>query len=468
MTTPQQAYQNLIQHFKEIALLESITAVLAWDRETYMPSQGAGWRSQQNAYLSGVMHRKTIEPQVGEWLQIAEASDLTAIADADEAVNLREWRRVYDRAVKTPTALVEEFARVTVLAHQTWVEARRRADFSVFQPHLSALVALTRQRVDCLGYDDVPYDALLDEFEPGETTANVKQLFDGLRVELVSLVQAIQGSERRPRSDILYRHYPIDRQQLLGEAAAAAFGYDFRAGRIDTVVHPFCIGIGPGDVRITNRYSLTFFNDAFFGTLHETGHALYSQNLPASAYGAPLGEDVGMGIQESQSRLWENLVGRSHSYWRYFFPRVQQAFPLVLADVTMEDFYFAVNSVKPSFTRVDADEITYNLHIMLRFDLEQAIISGDLQVSDIPGAWNETFENYLGLKVPDDAQGCLQDTHWASGNFGYFPSYALGNLYAAQIFDAARRALPDLEAQIASGDFQPLREWLTTQHLQPG
>ncbi len=466
--TPQQAYDELFAISKEITTLHSIGSIISWDRETYMPSKGANLRAEQSAYISGRSHRLLIDPRVGELLAEAEAGDFARDPESTEAVNLREWRHDYDRATKVPAELVEEISRTSVLAQSAWTEARRKSEFALFQPWLSKHIELARQVAGYIGYTDSPYDALLDEYEPGMTTAEVKRLFSALRDELTPFVHAILGSSRRPNTAILHREFPLDRQKLFGEAAAAAFGYDLLGGRLDTVTHPFCIGIGPGDVRITTRYTLDFFNESFFGVLHEAGHGLYEQNLPASAFGGPLGDACSMGIHESQSRLWENFVGRSRPYWRYFFPRAQQTYPAALGDVSLDDFYFAVNAVSPSYIRVEADEVTYNLHIMLRFEIEQAIISGDLPVADIPGVWNETFERYLGIPVPDDAQGCLQDVHWSFGGFGYFPTYALGNLYAAQIDAAARAALPDLDAQLSSGDFLPLLEWLKTNIYQHG
>lgn len=460
MTTAPQAYQELSALSKEIRLLRSIAGVLGWDRETYMPTKASPLRADQMSYLSGRAHRLLIDPRFGDLLATVEQDGLAEDSASDAAVNLREWRHDYDRGVKVPAELVEEITHTAVLAQRSWVNARKASDFSIFQPHLTQLITLTRRMAEHIGYEQTPYDALLDGYEPGETTANVQRLFAGLRAELVPLVQAIQDSPVRPRSEILTRDYPVDRQYLFGRSAAAAFGYDLAAGRLDTVTHPFCSGIGPGDVRITTRYNLNFFNEAFFGILHESGHGLYEQGLPVEFFGLPRGEDIGMGIHESQSRLWENFVGRSRDYWTYFFPRAQQMFPEALADVTMEAFYFAVNEVKPSLIRVEADEVTYNLHIMLRFEIEQAIVSGDLAIADIPAAWNETFAKYLGIAVPDDSQGCLQDIHWSFAGFGYFPTYALGNLYGAQIFAAARQALPDLPAHIRRGDFSPLLAWL--------
>ncbi|NOX62075.1 MAG: carboxypeptidase M32 [Chloroflexi bacterium] len=460
MTTPQQAYNELLQISREVALLKSLGSLLNWDQETNMPRGATSYRSQQRSYVAGKAHRLFIDPRVDELLNIVEASELVSDPFSDAAVNVREWRHDYDRAAKVPSRLVEEISRTSVLAHEAWVNARRDANFALFRPHLAKLIDLVREMAEAIGYESNPYDALLDGYEPGETTANVEKLFSQLREAVVPLVQAIQHASRRPKVEILQRHFPIERQKLFGQAAAIAFGYDFQRGRIDAVTHPFATDVGLGDVRITTRYNERFFNESFFGILHETGHGLYEQNLPAEHYGTPRGEAVGMGVHESQSRLWENFVGRNLAYWEHWFPRAQQMYPESLSDATLEEFHFAINEVRPSFIRVEADEVTYNLHIMLRFELEQAIIRGDLAVDDIPAAWNERFEQYFGLKTPDDSQGCLQDVHWSFGGFGYFPTYTLGNLYAAQIFDAACQALPDLEARFRVGDFAPLLAWL--------
>ena len=392
MTIPREAYDELLQISHELALLNSIDAVVDWDQEVNMPPKGAPWRAEQSSYLSGTIHRKFTDPRVGELLATAEAGDFSTDPLSDEAVNLREWRHSYDRQSKVPTELVEELTRTAVIAQGHWAEARKKAEFSLFAPDLKKLIDLVRQQADYIGYEETPYDALLDAFEPGEKTANVQRIFAALRDDLVPLVQAIAESSKQPRTEILHREYPADRQRILGEGASAAIGLDYTASRLDISTHPFSTNFGPGDQRITTRYNTRFFNESFFGTLHETGHALYEQNLPLEAYGTPRGNSVSLGIHESQSRTWENFVGRSRAFWRFYFPRTQQMFPAVLSDVSMEDFYFALNEVKPSYIRVEADEITYNLHIMLRFEIEQAIISGDLQVDDIPGAWNELLK----------------------------------------------------------------------------
>jgi len=467
--TPEQAYQNLLQRSREIALISSTNAVLGWDQEVNIPAKGAEWRAEQSAYLSGLAHRKSTDPEINNLLLAVEESELVSDPLSDAAVNVREWRRSYDRATKLPTEFVEVFSRTASLAQHVWAEARAKSDFSLYAPKLGELIELTKQKADYFGYDDKPYDALLDEFEPGEKTENVKQLFAGLREELVPFLQEIVNAPHQPDASIVEdRDYPVDRQRILGEMASAAYGLDYASARLDVSTHPFSTNFGPGDQRITTRFAPRNFGDSFFSILHETGHALYEQNLPDEFFGMPRGDAVSLGIHESQSRTWENLVGRSKAFWRHFYPLARQMFPQTLADVSLEDFHFAVNAVKPGFIRVDADEVTYNLHIMLRFEIEQAIINEGLPVAEIPARWNALFKEYLGLDVPDDSKGVLQDIHWSFGAMGYFPTYALGNLYGAQFFAQARQEIPDLDDPFAAGDFEPLLNWLREHIYQHG
>jgi carboxypeptidase Taq len=466
--TAGQAYAELLGRVREAAVLESCGSVLSWDENTYMPRQGSAHRAEQMALLARLTHEMRTAPEVGELLGAVEASELVRDREGDAAANVREIRRGYDRAVKVPKGLVEELARVTTRAQQVWRDARQASDFAAFRPWLETIVRLLRDKAQAIGYREVPYDALLDEYEPGATTAEVTRLFAELREELVPLVGAVVASGRKPRREILEREYPVDRQRLFGEEAAAAIGFDFDAGRLDVTAHPFCSGTGPGDCRITTRYNPRHFNEAFFGVLHEAGHGLYEQGLAPDHYGTPLGTYASLGIHESQSRLWENQVGRGRPFWEHFFPRARQAFPHTLRDVTLDDWLFAVNDVRPSFIRVEADEATYNMHIVLRFELEQALVRGDLQPADVPGAWNEGFGRSFGLVPATDAQGCLQDIHWSMGGLGYFPTYTLGNLYAAQFMDQARQDLGDPGEDFRRGDFGRLRGWLNEKVHRPG
>jgi carboxypeptidase Taq len=464
----EQSYSELLRRVKEANLLASCAGVLGWDERTYLPRQGAAFRGEQMGLLARLTHEMLTAPAIGELLADVEGSRLVAEADGDAAVNVREVRRAYDRAVKVPKELVEELARVTSQAQQVWQEARHANDFAAFKPWLEQIVRLKREQAQAIGYQAVPYDALLDEYEPGATTAEVTRTFAALRQELVPLLEALAASGRKPKRDLLEREWPVDRQQVFGQAAAAAIGFDFDAGRLDVTTHPFCSGMGPGDCRITTRYNPRHFNEAFFGILHEAGHGLYEQGLDPAHFGTPRGSCASLGIHESQSRLWENQVGRGRPFWEHFFPRARQVFHGALRDVSLDDFYFAINDVRPSFIRVEADEATYNLHVVLRFELEQALISGDLQPADVPGAWNERFQKTFRLTPPTDALGCLQDIHWSGGGIGYFPTYTLGNLYAAQFMDQARRDLGDLDGDFRHGEFGRLKAWLNEKIHRPG
>jgi carboxypeptidase Taq len=461
-------YNELISLLKESALLASCGHLLGWDEQTNLPPQGGELRANQMALLSGMVHDQATAPRIGELLDELDRTGGFE-PDSPQAANLREARHAYEREAKLPKRLVEELSRVTTLSQQAWVKARKEKDFSRFLPWLEQVVKLKREEAEAVGYDGgVPYDALLDTYEPAMTTAQVQAAFDGLRAELVPLVQEIAGSSRQPNTGILHRHYPIETQREFGRQAASAIGFDFEAGRLDEAAHPFCSGIGPGDCRLTTRYDENFFSQAFFGTLHEAGHGIYEQGLDREQFGTPLGHAVSLGIHESQSRMWENFVGRSRPFWEHFFLPAQERFPDALKDVSLDDFYAAINDVRPSFIRVEADEVTYNLHIMLRFELEQPLIAGDLQPADVPGAWSETFERYFGITPDNDAVGCMQDVHWSAGLIGYFPTYALGNMYAAQFFEKASQELGDLNEQFTNGDFAPLRNWLREQIHQRG
>ena len=449
---------------RETAILRSCSSLLGWDDQTYMPPKGAEHRSQQQSLLAGLVHARATAPQLGELLSEVEGTPLVQDAISPAAVNVREARRDYNMATKLPRRLVEELSRVCSLAQQAWVSARKQNRWSEFLPWLEQVVALKREEAQALsGGKGLPYDALLDQYEPGLTAADVRRLFTPLRDALVPLIAEVRDSGRVPPREILTRNYPVDQQRELCLKAARQIGFDLDAGRLDETAHPFCSGIGPGDIRLTTRFDPRHFPGAFFGTLHEAGHGIYEQGLDASAFGLGMGNTVSLGIHESQSRLWENFVGRGRPFWKWCFPLAQTAFPEALASVSLEDFYRAINDVQASFIRVEADEATYNLHILLRFELEEPLIDGRLSPRDVPAAWNETFTRSFGLTPPDDVQGCLQDIHWSFGGIGYFPTYTLGNMFAAQFFAAARKQISGLETQIANGEFVPLKTWLNEQ-----
>jgi carboxypeptidase Taq len=454
------AYERLLDLSREIHLIDASMAMLDWDQKTYIPRGGTENRGNQLALLAGISHQKSTAPEIGDLLKQLEGSPLTADADSFEAANIREIKHSYDKLVKVPQSLVEELTKVTTVAHGVWADARKKSDFSIFFPYLEKIIKLKQQQAEAVGYKKHPYDALLDDFEPGSTIEKVAKIFADFRDELVGLVKAIAGSKKQPDATIMSRNYPVDRQDSFGREASAAIGYDYDNGRLDVTIHPFCTGIGPGDVRITTRYNPNHFGQALFGILHESGHGIYEQGLDPKRFGTPGGDSVSLGIHESQSRMFENMVGRSKAFWKHFFPKAQKAFPEALGKVKMDDFHFAINEVKPSFIRVEADEVTYNLHILVRFEIEQAFFSGDLAPKDIPGAWNDKFKSYLGIVPPNDAQGCLQDVHWSAGYIGYFPTYSLGNLYAAQFFHQAQKELGNLNAHFAKGEFGLLKKWL--------
>jgi carboxypeptidase Taq len=461
MPTPHSAYQELITQLREVSLFGSIGSVLGWDERVLMPPGGADHRANQSSLLARKVHEQFTSPRIGDLLAAVESSSLPK-QDPDAAVNVRETRRQYDRATKLPSSLVEEMAKTEVLAQNVWADARKNNDFPAFRPWLEKWIDLKRKQANCYGYTGHIYNALLEDYEPGETAENLSGVFASLRAPLVDLIGRIVSSGRKAPLEILERHYPAAGQATLAREAAAAIGFDFNAGRLDVSVHPFCTGIGPGDTRMTTRYDEKYFGDAFFGVLHETGHGLYDQGLPAAHFGTPLGEAVSLGIHESQSRMWENLVGRSRAFWQFFMPRARAVFPDQLKDVTEDQWYAAVNDVRPSLIRTESDEATYNLHILLRFELEKAMLTGDVKPADLPAVWNQQMKDLLGVTVPDDTRGVLQDIHWSGGSLGYFPTYTLGNLYAAQFFEQARKDLGDLDAQFARGQFTPLLGWLRT------
>lgn len=455
-----QTLEQVCEHARATALLDSIEGLLGWDERTMMPPAGAEHRAEQMKLLAGLVHERWIDPRFGDWLDELAASPATADPHSDAGCTIRQLRRQRQRKVKLPKTLVEELTRVAVLGQQAWVEARRTSEYAVFRPWLERILALKRQEAEALGYRECRYDALLDDYEPEATTAEVAGILAALREDLVPLVGQIRESGRRPDLSILERSFPVADQESLGREAAARIGFDFRRGRLDVTTHPFCSGLGPNDCRITTRYNERFFNEAFFGILHEAGHGIYDQGLPQQHYGLPPGEAVSLGVHESQSRLWENFVGRGRPFWEHFFSEARRRFPGALADVSLDQFHFAVNDVRPSLIRVEADEATYNLHILVRFELERALLDGDLSPENLPEAWNAKYQQYLGIRPADDAHGVLQDIHWSAGLVGYFPTYSLGNVYAAHWFAQAEVDLGDLGGQLAGGDFRPLRDWL--------
>lgn len=467
MTSMQETYDKLCSRMRETTLLSSALSTLEWDEQTYLPRAGGEYRADQTALLAGMIHRQFTSAQVGEWLNELVDSDLAADPHSQTGCVIRQTKRQYDKKTKLPQSLIEELSRTASLSQQAWVEARKADDFPQFQPWLEKTIHLKQQEAEAVGYEQSPYDALLDDYEPGETTENVARVLKGLREQLTPLVEEIVDSGRTAPRELVTRDYPEALQEQFGKQASTAIGFNFDAGRLDVTAHPFCTTLGPHDVRLTTRYNAQDFVGGFFGILHESGHGIYEQGLPADQFGLPTGEAVSLGIHESQSRLWENLVGRSRAFWEGMLPKLQATFPSA-KDIGLDEWFFAVNDSRPSLIRTESDEATYNLHIIVRFELEQALLSGDLLVADLPGAWNEKYQEYLTIQPPNDSQGVMQDVHWSAGLFGYFATYALGNLYASQFFDQAREDLGDLDAQFRQGEFQPLRDWLCDKVHQHG
>ncbi|MEC9094279.1 MAG: carboxypeptidase M32 [Planctomycetota bacterium] len=461
------AYQNLVKNAKETAALTTVEELLNWDQRTLMPRNAAGYRAEQITLLSGLIHDKVTDPRRGDWLRCV-LDDPNLDPSSDRAANARVLLKTYEKQRKLPRLLVEEIAKTRVLAHQSWVNAREQDQFSLFEGDLTRIVQLFIEKTEAIGFTSCCYDVLLDDFEPDAKTADISRVFSELKSDLVPLIRSISECTQKPNPEIIRRTYDISKQREVGIQAAQLIGFDLDSGRLDVTHHPFCCTLGPEDIRITTRYQERFFNSAFFGTLHEAGHGLYEQGLRREQFGLPAGEYCSLGIHESQSRLWENMVGRSRSFWEFFFPELQKRFGTVLSGVSSKEFFDAVNFVEPSLVRVEADEATYSLHVIIRFELEQLLFNGELQVSDLPEAWNQKYLDLLGLSAPNATLGVLQDVHWSEGLFGYFPTYALGNLYAAQFLDSARSQLGDLDTLFSRGEFEPLLTWLRTHVHQPG
>jgi len=456
---PDTAYNWLLSHHKETAYLQSLESLSSWDMRTYIPDKGLAHRAEQLATITKFVHTRRTDPQIAEMLFAVEESELVKNPLSAEAVNVREWRREYSRATKIPEDLAVRIARVSAEAETCWQTARRKNDWPAFKPYLEQIVALKREEASLFGPSNEPYDALLDEYEPGETACSLESIFAKLRESLLGLIERIKASSKQPNASILRLNYSPKKQKEFAKEVISQLGYDFEAGRLDSTAHPFTVGIGPGDVRITTRYDPNFFGAGFFGAVHEAGHAMYEQGLPGEHWGTPSGQAVSLGIHESQSRLWENFVARSLNFWKGFYPQAVEHFPH-LQNVPLDDFYFAVNEVKPSLIRTEADEVTYNLHVLLRFELELGLLRGDLNAEALPSIWNEKMQSYLGIVPAEYSNGVMQDIHWAAGAIGYFPTYTLGNLYAAQLFATAKRQLTNLESDFSRGNFQSLLSWL--------
>lgn len=474
--SPSDPYHQLRDLLREAATLGSVGHLLNWDQETYMPHAAAEHRASQQETIAKLVHERKTSARVGELLKACETdSTIMKNPDSPEAANIREIRRDYDLAVKLPVELVAELARTGSLAQEAWKAAREKSDFAQFEPWLQKMMDLSREKAKCylVGTKKTElYDALLDEYEPDATAAEIEAIFKPLAARLSTLVRELSQSPNKPSDRFLHVKFPADKQHQMGEFVLKAMGFDFKAGRLDVTTHPFCTGMAPGDTRLTTRYRDEKFTDALYGSMHEGGHGLYEQGLPkagaAARFGEPLADAISLGIHESQSRMWENLVGRSREFWEWLMPHAKKFAGGALDTFSAQDAYRAVNIVTPSYIRVESDEATYNLHILLRFEMERRLIRGDLKVKDVPGEWNKRFKELFGIDVPDNRRGCLQDVHWSFGLIGYFPTYTLGNLYASSFWEVINRQIPDLKNQIVRGEFGALKTWLNTNIHQHG
>jgi len=458
-------FAELEARLKQAQLLGSIGELLGWDEQVNLPLDSADQRAAQRATLADVQHAAATDPRIGELLSFLEKGGLLAERSDDQRVVIHWARRDYDRTTKLPADFVREKAEQGSRGYHAWKAAREKADFALYAPVLQKNLELAQREAVYLGFGDKPYDYMIDRHDPGMTAATTEVLFDELKKELVPLVRQITGSSVKAKTDLL-RGFSVDEQALFLREVTERIGFDYGRGRIDKSIHPFCSGTG-ADIRMTTRFDPENPLDSLFSSIHETGHGLYEQGTRADQHHTALGQAVGMGVHESQSRLWENQVARSRGFWRFFEPKMRERFPAQLRGVSSDDLYLAINSVAPTLIRVDADEVTYNLHIVLRFELEKKLFAGTLAVADLPAAWNAASRELLGLEPANDREGVLQDVHWSDGAFGYFPSYCIGNMMAAQLWYHVLTLRPQLEEDFVRGDFSWLLNWLRENvHLQ--
>jgi carboxypeptidase Taq len=452
------ALEQLKERLAEVMDLYKVVRLLSWDQQTMMPAAGTGHRADQTATVQQLAHELFTDPEVGRWLDELRPLEESLDPDSDDAATIRVARRDYEKAVNVPASLRAKMARAAAEARPVWVKAKAESDFASFLPSLERIVELKLEYVDCVADGAAErYDVLLDDYESQTTTAEVRTLFEELKPPLVELIAELR--ERDVDDSFLHGDFPPDRQRELAFEVVDLFGHRPDSWRIDPTEHPFASGPGRDDVRITTNYHPDSL-ESLFSTMHEYGHGLYSHQQPKHLERLPIGQACSLGIHESQSRLWENLVGRSLPFWRLFYPRLQETYPEQLGGVDLERFHAGIHSVTPSLIRIQADEVTYGMHVMLRFELEQDIVDGRVELRDLPQRWNEKMWDYLGVEVPDDGHGVLQDVHWSGGSIGYFSTYLIGTVASVQIWEAARRDLPELEELVGRGEFQPLREWL--------
>lgn len=452
--------QGFLEYNHRMRSYSEAVGVMYWDLRTGAPKKGVAVRAEAIGLLSTEAFKMSVSDEMASYLAFFEEAENAKQCDPFLKRLVEENRKNYDRSVKIPPDKYQEYVVLTSQAESAWEEAKHANDYAQFSPYLAKIIAFTREFVELWGYDKHPYDTLLDQYEPGMTVEKLDQVFGALREKLVPLVKAVQESKNQPETEFLYQSFPIDQQKAFNRYILEQLGYDFDAGRVDETEHPFATGLNLGDVRITTHYKENHFLDALFSTIHECGHALYEQNVSPELDRTILCSGTSMGIHESQSRFWENMIGRSRPFWDRYYADLVKEFPEQLSGISKETFYRAMNEAKPSLIRTESDELTYNLHIMIRYELEKDIIAGKVTVEELPALWNAKYEEYLGITPPNDTKGILQDVHWAGGSFGYFPSYALGNMYAAQFEKTLRQELPNLDELVAKGDFAPIRGWL--------
>jgi len=452
--------EELKTRLAEIVDLTNAAAILSWDMQTYMPPGATEARAAQLTTLRKLAHERLVADEVGRLLDDLAKDTADLDHDSFEASLVRVTRRARDRQVKLPTDLVARTSRAQALGHAAWEKARAASDFSIFRPHLEELVDLARETAEALGYEERMYDALLDRFEPETRTSQVEALFAELKAGLVPLVQAIAERQDAVDDSFLTGEFDVDRQWAFGLEVVKRMGYDLNHGRQDRAAHPFTTSFTPADVRITTRLYPDQLKPALFATIHEAGHALYEQGISRALDRTPLSNSASLGVHESQSRMWENIVGRSRGFWTYWLPRLRETFAPQLDGVSDEAFYRAINRVRPSYIRVEADEVTYNLHIFLRFEMENLMLEGKVRIADLPELWNAKMVEYLGVRPPNDSLGVLQDVHWSSGLMGYFPTYSLGNLLSTQFYGQAVAEVPEIPAEIERGEYASLLGWM--------
>jgi carboxypeptidase Taq len=452
--------KELRVHLGELEDLRYAAGLLGWDQQTMMPPRGGATRAEALATLERITHEMFVGAQTGRLLDAAEGALNGDSPESDDASLVRVTRRHWEKARRVPGSLAADLARAASVGQEAWVQAREQNDFSLLAPYLTRNLELARKYVDCFDGFDCAYDVLLDDYEPGAKSTEVATLFDELKSELMPVIATLSDHSDAIDDSCLHGSVPLDRQRLFVDGVISLMGFTREGWRLDDAVHPFAAGFGAGDVRITTRWDSTYFPAALYGAMHECGHGLYEDGIADELRRTPVGHGESLGMHESQSRMWENMVGRGRAFCDVLAARVSDVFGGSLVDLDPDALYRAVNLTKPSFIRVEADEATYGLHIVLRFELEQELIEGRLSVADLPEAWNTRFQDYLGLGVPDDANGVLQDVHWSCGLIGYFPTYALGNLIGGQLWERVHEDVPDLEASIAAGELAPLREWL--------